>query len=347
VRPENQGDPDPFEGLTLDDEFVRDATIEEARAVVRIERLRRIDDEHRRLADERERARVAGVPTGHNRSSGARAWVAVVLVASLFAVFYWTTTRDGDRTSTGSMLGLARGDDATDRTVRIEGGQPTASDDAPEPLGEPPPLAVDDATYSFVQTQADGETPVAYSPCRPIRFVVNDTEVPPGDRAAMARILDAAVARVSGATGLVFVFDGATAEAPDANRAPYQPDVYGDRWAPVLVAWSSPAQTPDLQGDTAGIGGSAAVDLEVGSVYLTGSLVLDTTDLVSVLDEPDGAVLVQSVIMHELGHVVGLGHVEDETQLMHDRGHPGIVDFGSGDLSGLNRLGRGRCFPEV
>jgi hypothetical protein len=48
-----------------------------------------------------------------------------------------------------------------------------------------------------------------------------------------------------------------------------------------------------------------------------------------------------SVLLHELGHIMGLDHVKDPDQLMYSGRHPNfrVRDFGSGDLEGLRRLG--------
>jgi hypothetical protein len=49
------------------------------------------------------------------------------------------------------------------------------------------------------------------------------------------------------------------------------------------------------------------------------------------------------VILHELGHLMGLGHVRTRGELMHPAGG-GVVDFGPGDLEGLRQVGaEGGC----
>ena len=55
------------------------------------------------------------------------------------------------------------------------------------------------------------------------------------------------------ATGLVFVNEGTTDEAWTKDREPYQPDRYGERWAPALIAWSDEGQVPGLAGYIAGM----------------------------------------------------------------------------------------------
>ena len=46
-----------------------------------------------------------------------------------------------------------------------------------------------------------------------------------------------------------------------AQRAPYQPDAYGDRWAPLLIAWTTPEVAPQLKGKVIGTGGSTHLQL--------------------------------------------------------------------------------------
>ena len=45
------------------------------------------------------------------------------------------------------------------------------------------------------------------------------------------------------------------------------------------------------------------------------------------------------MVLHELGHVMGLDHVKVDGELMESAGG-GVTDFGPGDLEGLRILGR-------
>lgn len=51
------------------------------------------------------------------------------------------------------------------------------------------------------------------------------------------------------------------------------------------------------------------------------------------------------MILHELGHLVGLDHVDDETQLMYPHAAK-QRGFAAGDLRGLHELGLGACFRD-
>jgi Zn-dependent protease with chaperone function len=65
------------------------------------------------------------------------------------------------------------------------------------------------------------------------------------------------------------------------------------------------------------------------------------------LKRPDGKRVVRAVVLHELGHLVGLDHVTAADQLMYPQVQPGVTDFGAGDLTGLAALGRGTCMPNL
>lgn len=128
----------------------------------------------------------------------------------------------------------------------------------------------------------------------------------------------------------------------------FQPERYGDRWAPVLVTWSTPAEVPELRDRVAGLGGPAAVGLDQSPmVNVTGSVALDAPQLTEVISFPGGTTRARAVVQHEFGHLVGLDHVDDRGQLMNPEAVEGVSEWGPGDLHGLHALGSGDCRPDI
>lgn len=211
---------------------------------------------------------------------------------------------------------------------------------ADEPLGIPVAPPAGGGTHAFVALQPGSDRPVAYDPCRPIHYVVDPDGAPVGSQA----LLREAFARVTEVTGLQFVDDGATDEPSSEERENYQPDRYGDRWAPVLVTWETAEDNPDLV-TAAGMAGSSWLSYPgEPSVYVTGSVVLDSEDFEEMLAWPGGWAAARAVVLHEIGHLVGLDHVADPGQLMYPEAGA-VLDFAPGDLTGLAELGRGECVP--
>ncbi|TYP86434.1 matrixin family metalloprotease [Blastococcus xanthinilyticus] len=279
-------------------------------------------------------------PLPRRRGSRAGRWSAALVVAAVAAglaftdppAWPWST---GTTTAAPDLPVVAAPAPPTDR--------PTPAG-ATTPLGRPPAGIPGGGVHAFTATQADGVTPVAYDPCREIRYVFRPDAAPPGGEA----LVHDAVARVAEATGLTFVFDGYSDEPLTGEHAPFQPERYGDRWAPVLIGWQVEAENPALAGDVVGEAGSTAVFLDDGPrVYVTGTVSLDAGQLPAILAEPDGAASVRAVVLHELGHLVGLSHVDDDRELMYPEARRSFTAFAAGDLAGLAVLGDGPCVPEL
>jgi hypothetical protein len=205
---------------------------------------------------------------------------------------------------------------------------------AEDALGDPPDAPDGTGGYAFSATQPGRpDEPVGYSPCEPVRVVLNDTDAPEG----AAGLVEDALVEVSDLTGLKLVLEGRTDDLPttDGSR-PLD--------APALVAWTDPEQVPALEGRVAGLGGSTAVEIPMRNrAWLrTGQVALDTPDLESILDRPDGTDQAYAIILHELGHLVGLDHTSDSAQLMHSE-NVGVDAFQPGDRRGLAKLGDVRC----
>jgi hypothetical protein len=193
--------------------------------------------------------------------------------------------------------------------------------------------------YRFLHTRGNGQ-PVRWSTCEPIEYVVRPANEPDGAR----QLLQKAVARISEVTGLEFSFAGTTQEAPSDNRKPFHPNRYGDDWSPVLVAYSTPDEYARLDGGPAGFAGPVYVRAGGGAPrYVSGMVVLDAEQLSSMGDDA-----VRGVMLHELAHVVGLGHVNDRGQLMNPVQYGrAVTDLQEGDLEGLHALGKGKCYEPI
>ena len=183
--------------------------------------------------------------------------------------------------------------------------------------------------------------PARWDPCVPIAYVVQSGWIPDAGRRDLAE----ALRRISVASGLSFVDEGDTDEMPSRTRASYQPARYGQRWAPLLIGWVPPASTDvGIGGGVQGVSLSFAVPGAAGPSLVSGQVALDAGNRLAAGFGPgttDGEVL-----LHELAHAVGLGHVIDPTQVMYPRTTSSESEFGAGDRAGLAALGApAGCHP--
>jgi hypothetical protein len=207
---------------------------------------------------------------------------------------------------------------------------------------EPAPAA---AGWGPIYVDEHG-APARWDPCTPIRYVVQPGWIPAQGRADLAE----ALRRLSAVSGLQFVDEGDTDELPSLSRAAYQPERYGERWAPLLIGWVPPEQT-DLglsgsvaEGGVQGISLATVVPSTGGPSLVSGQVALNADNRLSAgfgAGTTDGEVL-----LHELAHAVGLNHVLDPTQVMYPQTTNGESTFGAGDRAGLAALGApAGCHP--
>lgn len=176
--------------------------------------------------------------------------------------------------------------------------------------------------------------PVRFDPCTPLHYVVNASLGPPG----ALRDVRAAVRKTAEATGIHFVYDGRTHEGPIADRPPFDLERYGDRWSPILIAWA-PDDPSLFQGDVVGTARSPYVANADGRlVYVGGAVYLKAS---AQLDDGFGAGRTWGkVVLHELGHIVGLDHVDNPSEVMNPALVSSPASWGPGDGAGLRELGR-------
>jgi hypothetical protein len=203
------------------------------------------------------------------------------------------------------------------------------------------PTTPDDAfAFSNVAYRDGVRVPVRWNPCQPIEYQLDLIEAPPGARAAIQSAID----RTSEATGIAFVSDGDTDRtAKDLFDRFFFADALHSVYRPVLITAVSHEVFRDLGASKRAVAfahpeeGARSTDDQ----YVAGLVVIDG----EVPYAHAGRWSMQLVVQHELGHLVGLGHVRDPSQLMfsfevaHSTIPNPIEGWGEGDLQGLERLG--------
>jgi ribosomal protein L24E len=192
--------------------------------------------------------------------------------------------------------------------------------------------------YSYLETQGN-QLPIRWNPCQTINYEVNLTFAPPDGLS----LLQQAFSDLASSTGINFNYIGTTSQFPSSQRSDFATGPGGSTiWAPVLVAWEPTGYTDFMpSGGVIGEGGATPAWNGQQWVYVTGQASI--TSSYALTQEQ-----IVSLIHHELGHVLGLGHVADPSEVMNpvDNGNAPTA-YQWGDLLGLAHLGRAEgCLSE-
>ena len=217
-------------------------------------------------------------------------------------------------------------------------GASPSSGARPSPSATPTPGAADPATYRFINL-AYGTRPVRWDACE-ITYRLFVSEAPDG----YAADVEEAFRRLESATGFHFVAAGVTGEEP----GPAILRVYRSarsEGADIDVLWQDHGGFEDSM-EALDVKGNAiawATPFPRNAGFFTsygGAIVVLDADAAGPRGF-DGPWFHGVVLMHELGHAMGLGHVGDPHQIMYSGRHPDlrVDDWGSGDLEGLRLVG--------
>ena len=181
-----------------------------------------------------------------------------------------------------------------------------------------------------ISLSAEGK-PVSWCTSK-IEVVINSAQAPAGAR----KDLETALRKMSAITGVRFDVIGESGRIPDKKYHLTE----GSPYPPVLIAWAFASQTDMLNPRISASAVANPAETEVGVQYVTGSLAINIDH--DVLYSPGfGAGMSRgNLYLHELGHVMGLAHVDDMSMLMSSTiGTKSPDGFAEGDRRGLKALG--------
>jgi hypothetical protein len=178
--------------------------------------------------------------------------------------------------------------------------------------------------------------PVRWDGCKAVHFTTRTAYTYAGAHDDIV----AALAQISARTGLVFVDDGEVNTVPTVGYGTRLPS---GAYPPLLIGWTTAEESDLFKGaglSTVGVAGS----YYVGGKFVSGRVALERNRMAGAART--GPHSVRTLLLHEIGHAIGLGHFTDASQIM----NPYLVnydDWGAGDMTGLSGLATTTCAATV
>jgi hypothetical protein len=189
------------------------------------------------------------------------------------------------------------------------------------------PGSASDHTWLF-----GGKNPIRWDRCDRLTYEINPVKAPKGWKSLVKQALK----RTTNASKIRFKYLGKTKAKPTLTSTnPVGTDL--------VIAFLTAKQTDMLAGPTVSGQGGAATD---GTRLFDGRVVLNGPVLSKMANGfgqgPRFGIQGTrgQVVMHEIGHALGLGHAKQRTQVMYSFSTRKPAEWGAGDYKGLRILGK-------
>lgn len=176
---------------------------------------------------------------------------------------------------------------------------------------------------------------IGWRSCAPISWSIDPGALSPRTANRQITALDWAFDQWSEASGLEFAYAGTIPTQYVAASAELAPADGQSRPRHIYLTWLSPAGVPELTDRTSGF----AAPSQVSAGTINGGRAVFKAGYVEAVTKR-APQKVRALYLHEIGHILGLGHAETPVNRMYPI-VDGATSLGPGDIAGVRTLTRG------